>query len=609
MATTETIHTRLESSRKDLLDLTARNRLISTPRGRSRTRSIEIVDERSDEIFRLLVRERKSMSFLAGRESDDGEGAENEVLFQPEDEGDSDGELAARHTDTRLQTTLTSAALQKRLLQTFTDARTFEEEQGVSILYLAMGFLQWFEAPQSDKARFAPLLLVPVDLERQSAGTRFKLKIREEDITTNLSLQAKLNGEFGVTMPDVPDLEDLNPSDYFAEVANSVKDQERWEVLPNDMVLWFFSFAKFLMYRDLQPDNWPEHQPLDSHPIITGLLEEGFRSEPPICDDDEKIDPLISVADMIHVMDADSSQAVAMEEVRRGRHLVIQGPPGTGKSQTIANLIALAAKENKSVLFVAEKMAALEVVKRRLDNVGLGDMCLELHSNKANKRSVVDGLSRTLTIGRPKRPAGNKLIEELAALRDKLNGHVEILHQPLEHSRLTPYQVIGNLVRLRSKGVPPVDYELKGATEWSPSQLREHTGLLNDLLLHLREIGVPAQHPWRGAHVKALLPTDVDRIKTRLSDLIAKLDRVIKATVVLARELGIDAGGTALDSSMVGRLGRHLTRPQSSVGLARKGGIGLEPLGVLGLIGVVNDSIPQMPRRVSSERQVTPTVS
>ena len=105
---------------------------------------------------------------------------------------------------------------------------------------------------------------------------------------------------------------------------------------------------------------------------------------------------------MVHVVDADSSQTVAIEEVRRGRHLVVQGPPGTGKSQTIANLIALAVKEKKTVLFVAEKMAALEVVKRRLDNVDLGDMCLELHSHKANKRAVLEELAKTLYLGRPK---------------------------------------------------------------------------------------------------------------------------------------------------------------------------------------------------------------
>ena len=262
----------------------------------------------------------------------------------------------------------------------------------------------------------SPLLLLPVELERQNVGSRFKLRFREEEIATNLSLQAKLQSEFHVELPGLPEIEDLLPSTYMAAVSESIQNQDRWKVLPNDMVLWFFSFSKFLMYRDLQPENWPSDNPLEDHSLIAGLLEEGFCSDPPICGDDDKIDSLISAADMVHVMDADSSQTVAIEEIRRGRHMVIQGPPGTGKSQTIANLISVAVKENKSVLFVAEKMAALNVVKSRLDNVGLGDMCLELHSQKANKRSVVEDLARTLNLGRPKFGSTDGVIDSLSKL-------------------------------------------------------------------------------------------------------------------------------------------------------------------------------------------------
>src|ERR1700757_5431298 len=98
-----------------------------------------------------------------------------------------------------------------------------------------------------------------------------------------------------------------------------------------------------------------------------------------------------------HAVDADASQAQVIEEVRTGRNLVVQGPPGTGKSQTIANIIAAAAKEGKRVLFLAEKMAALAVVHDRLVKVGLRDVCLELHSRSANKKAVLGELARTIT--------------------------------------------------------------------------------------------------------------------------------------------------------------------------------------------------------------------
>ena len=205
---------RIQNTRHELLDLSARNRLISTPRSPSPGKKIEIVDERSEEVFRLLVRERKSMSFLSGiEESDDctvGD-AGSPLLTQPDEPSIGDGTSDARHVDLRLQTRLGSERLQSRLLSIYYDAQTYEQEQGVSILYLALGFLKWFESPSSDKARYAPLLLIPVDLKRQTAASRFHIEYREEDITTNLSLQAKLRGEFGIDLPEVPDMDELTP--------------------------------------------------------------------------------------------------------------------------------------------------------------------------------------------------------------------------------------------------------------------------------------------------------------------------------------------------------------------------------------------------------------
>lgn len=252
--------TRIENARRGLLDLSARNRLISTPRGSSQGRKVEIADERSEEVFRLLVRERKSMSFLPGVEGAEGGAvvdADSPLLAQPEEATTDDGSPDPRHVDLRLQTRLTSERLQGRLLSVSYDAQTYEQEQGVSILYLAMGFLKWYEAPSSDKPRYAPLLLIPVDLERQTAASRFHLKYREEDITTNLSLQAKLRDEIGVELPEVPEMEELSPDAYFDAVTAALADQPRWQVLRDDMVVWFFSFAKYLMYRDLDPATWP----------------------------------------------------------------------------------------------------------------------------------------------------------------------------------------------------------------------------------------------------------------------------------------------------------------------------------------------------------------
>jgi very-short-patch-repair endonuclease len=547
---------KLASARRDLLDLTGRNRLLHTPRSSTRSGRLEIVDEISDEVFRILVREKKAMVFSPDTSIQEEDG-ETGLLSQPDD--DEDG-VASRHRDTRLQTRLISEALQRKLLKLYYDARTFEEEQGVNILYLALGFLKWYEDDKSDRERHAPLLLIPVELDRQSVASRFRLRYTDEDVTTNLSLQEKLKVDFGVQLPDVPDVDDLSPTDYYAQVRQAVFPQPRWELLPNDMVLWFFSFSKFLMYRDLQPDTWPPERQIDQHGLVQSLLKSGFANEPAICSENGSIDDVLQPLDMIHIMDADSSQSLVIEEARRGRSLVVQGPPGTGKSQTIGNLIATAVKEGKKVLFVAEKMAALEVVKRRLDNIGLGDVCLELHSHKANKRAVLDELARTLSLGRPRIDDVKRQAGELKSVRDRLNRHAAILHSYLDPTSVTPFQALGELVRLRNAGIRPAEFELVDALTWTSTDLQEKRSMLQDLAIQMQEIGNPTHHPWRGVQLESVLPMDLDRIRSVIPGIIERVDRVISAMVDLARILQQEKSETALDASRIGQFGQFVTK-------------------------------------------------
>jgi very-short-patch-repair endonuclease len=560
MTSVNSIADKLEKARRDLLDLTTRNRLLSTSRSQTRSGRLEIVDELSEEVFRILVREQKKMTFQhsvkenAPLEFND----DSDAFSQPAEEERETNGVAARHLDSQLQTELSSEQLQRRLLKLHYEARTFEEEQGVNTLFLALGFLKWYEDDRSDKERFAPLLLIPVRLDRQSAAARFRLHYTEDEITTNLSLQEKLKHDFGLNLPDVPEIEELSPTHYFAVVREAISSKKRWEVLPNDMVLWFFSFAKFLMYRDLQADTWPEGRSIRDHVLVNGVMKDGFRSEPPFCDDVENIDRLLAPLDMIHVVDADSSQTVAIEEVRRGRNLVIQGPPGTGKSQTIANMIAVAVKEGKKVLFVAEKMAALEVVKRRLDHIHLGDMCLELHSNKANKRAVLDELGRTLSLGRPRINDVINQAEQLKNTRDKLNRHPEILHARLDPAPVTVFSALGQLVRLRAAGIEPADFALIDALKWSSTDVREKRGVLEDLMLHMQELGLPQLHPWRGVKLDAILPTDIDRVKIGLATICRRLDSLVASAEQLAALLNYGNVATPMDCSVAARMGQRL---------------------------------------------------
>lgn len=550
--------TKLDVERKALLDLTARNRLLNTPRHRARSKSVEIVDERSAEVYRILVDERRKMAFLPKPEDDPAPDAEPDVDLPPPVEPDAAEPIdptdpsvdlgdtpAPRHVDRNLQTALTDAALDKRLLGMFYDARTMEEEQGVNILYLALGFVQWYEDESSDVARHAPLVLVPCELVRSTVGGRISLVARDDDLTTNLSLKARLAADFGVTLPDLPE-DELDPTGYFAAVRDAIAGRDRWTVTDDDIVLGFFSFAKYLMYEDL--DLVRRGGADIGEETLSTLLGRGFDAEPPLWTGETRIDTELPAADLRHVMDADSSQTEAIEEVKAARHLVIQGPPGTGKSQTIVNLIAAAVAEGRRVLFVAEKLAALEVVHRRLDEIGLGGLCLELHSRKANKRQVLEALDRTLSLGSPSLDDLEQHVERLATVRDTLNAHAATLHTPLEPGGRTPYEILGAVVRLQDDGTPVPSGDLVGALEWTRADYDERVAALHVVRDLAERLGTPAEHPWRGSRVDAPLPSDLERLgasTATLGEQCAALDAIAPDT---ARTLAIDPPEHATDA-------------------------------------------------------------
>ena len=542
-----TIPELLEKSRNELLDLSTRNRLLSIPVSSKSARIIQVHDELSEGAYRLLVLEKKMVSFIPGRstkaaavESAPSEAEEDEEeigLPQPDDEEDSSTGLAKRHVDSRLQTALSPEGLQRRLLDLYRDARTMIEEQGVNILYLALGHLKWFEAEHADTPRYAPLILVPVELSRKSASERFVLRWTEDEIEENLSLSAKLKTDFGIEMPPFPDEEKFSATKYFEAVAKATSRAKNWEVIPNAITLGFFSFAKFLMYRDLDPENWPEAEVLINQPFITGLLLDGFPQSEPLLSDDVQLDELIPVSRLDHVVDADGSQTLAIEAVRQGRSMVIQGPPGTGKSQSITNIIATAVLDGKRVLFVAEKLAALEVVKRRLEREGLGALCLELHSNKANKRAVIEEIGRTWKLGRPKAANLESLIPKLEQRRGGLNDHVASLHEEHKPGGLTPFDVIGQLCVLGSRGSEAAEISFSGAEGWTSEQQREYRKLIHEITERIAQIGLPNQHPWRGVCRETVLRIDLDPLLKRVQSVGSKLDNLHETSVALATAL------------------------------------------------------------------------
>lgn len=490
----------LEDARRELIDISRRNRLLHTPRTGRRIHCLEFIDVDPDTVFVELARGGKAFCFRTEEESSDLEG---EARSKP---------LPV------LKSRISREVLDRRILKFFREARIIEEEQGVNILFLAIGFLKWFEDPRSDEACWAPLILLPVLIERRQGRDPFVLRARDDDLLVNVSLREKLHAISKVELPELPESDDWLASEYLDAVAASVSGEARWEVDREDVGLGFFTFSKFLMWRDLAASAWPEGGRLLAHPLVSALLGhgQGFDPAPPIADNDEPIDNKIDTAAAIHVLDADSSQALAVEEARQGRNLVIQGPPGTGKSQTIGNVIASAVHGGKSVLFVAEKAAALEVVHGRLKAVGLEALCLELHSRKATKAAVIASLDRALSIG------GAVALDagattSLRAVRDRLNVWSEALHREIGRSGRTPHQVMGQVLNLHADNVRPLAENLDAPGEWTAEELRLAEHSVDRAAAAVQKLGVtPTAHPWRGATGDLLNPFDADRLREAL---------------------------------------------------------------------------------------------
>lgn len=524
------VQKQLEENRRELLDLSTKNRLISIPLGSKSARLVQIFDERADEVYKRLITERKTFTFLPGKvrsksqtsnEMDEDVEQLVELPLPDDDDVDEVTGKAKRHTDSRLQTRLTPEVLQRRLFDLHNEARTLIEEQGVNVLYLAIGLLHWIDRNTANTPRQSPLLLIPVDLTRSSAQERFALRWREEDLMDNLSLAEKLRSEYQVQLPSLgqEDAETFDLATYFSAVEQSIAGVTGWSVEADGMCLGFFSFAKYLMYRDLDANLWPESHSLLEQPLLNQLLfpKEELMKESGLTLP-HSLDEWISPERLDHVVDADSSQTIAVELVRQGQNLVIQGPPGTGKSQTITNIIATAVLDGKRVLFLAEKLAALEVVKRRLEREGLAALCLELHSNKSRKASVLGELKVTWELGKPQMEGVSfqALNEQLHVHRTLLNEHPLRLH----HSKLNPipsaYTLLGTITTLGLPKGAETLVALPDIRALFPETIASIRHNLDQLSQSIATVGDPATHVWRGVGLRRYLGTERQEFLQRL---------------------------------------------------------------------------------------------
>ena len=510
------IEKEFKNLRKELLDLTLRNQLLNF---KTRAKTITIVNQSPVNLFQTLVLQDNKMYFVANKKDkkEDKSSVWDHIPFDFSKFSEGDKKLA---------TDLTPKELQKRLYYINNQAKTMLQEQGYNILYLAIGFLQWKDKSKPRQKNNAPLVLIPVAMERKKVGESFNLEWTGEDIQTNISLKAKLL-EAGIELPNFEFKRYGEVIDhYIASVRRAVSRMDGWEV-NNNVALGFFSFTKFVMYNDLNPEAWEDNVDLTKNELIQAIFNPAKNDQEAFKEED--IDSQLEYRDMYQVLDADSSQIAAIQDVKAGRNLVVEGPPGTGKSQTIVNLIAELLAEGKSVLFVSEKMAALDVVKDRLTGVGLGKFVLELHSHKTRRKKFLKDLQKATNV-RAQDPLNiDQTIRKLETLRRQLDDYSQIIHKPAFAVNLSPFQLYGmkesadDHFSRKNALMPLVRFQ-------NPETITLKE--LDDMKVSLENLAelyqtISKENPWSKCSPKSLLPADLREIEMLINDTLHALDNFL----------------------------------------------------------------------------------
>lgn len=320
-------------------------------------------------------------------------------------------------------------------------AKTAIEETGVNIAYLAFGFIHWTESENSQVKLQAPILLVPISIENESSVEPYYIKTDGDEIIVNPTFVFKLQNDYGIKFPEFDDY--LSIEEYLEKIETIVS-KLKWTV-SRECKIGIFSFLKINMYKDIKEN---ADTIIKNDGIRTLLGEITAQSN---VSSEGRVAHIHDLLDLHNVVDADSSQAEAIEYAKEGKSFVLQGPPGTGKSQTITNIIAECLYAGKKVLFVSEKLAALNVVYNKLKDVGLEEFCLELHSHKANKKQVIAELFRTLKLQKSGlSDKAEKELREKKELQKQLDDYAVGLHKIRPVINKTLYQLYEEVSACRS---------------------------------------------------------------------------------------------------------------------------------------------------------------
>lgn len=476
------IERKLDAWKKHLIDLGKRNPLINM---KTQAKSaLRFTSPSMMDLWDHIVNQEKTLEFdtILDNYEDDIEAADESEYF-------SYGEVETNHPPKDVQRILRS--LRKK-------TKTFADEQGINVLYMTFGIIEWKDSPSSTNINRSPLVLVPVSLTWESINSPICLSMIDDEILLNPAIKHKFSEEFNTEIPDLLPDEDIDS--YFKKLRQYA-DAEGFSV-KDEVYIGILSFSKISIYNDIDKHK----DQMAAHPLIQALsgdgdglkVQESLSIELGEIDHDSE-DP----TKVFQIVDADSSQQDAITYAKKGISFVLQGPPGTGKSQTITNIIAEQIASGKKVLFVSEKKAALDVVFRRLKDAGLADFCFILHDTKANKKAVVEQLRTVMEMSSKHAEISDAAmfeLDELVRCRDTLNGYANELNKKIEPLRKSVFQANGEISALDE--IEDVIFSFPNVTFVSDTEYRNILSLLNRLKESLSRMKTRiSDNPWRNSVV------------------------------------------------------------------------------------------------------------
>ena len=571
----------IEELRNKLIDTSRRNKLINYKRP-SKSRNLKIIDESAEFIFNHLVQNESKFEFKSIPEPDidsheieelkkeketlekklneknpsffENEREElnnklktitlqlnelqKQALLSAEERAKELGfnisdelpdinlmskDIDTKYIDNLLQTLHYPNEMEKILKNIERNARSIIEETGSNMLYLILGVLEWQEADYSDKTNKSPLITIPVTLTKLKFNNRyfFTLEYSGEGLETNRSLAEKLLFEFGIILPELT--EDVSFSTYIEQVKTTIKNKKRWRI-KQEIALDFLHFGKILMYQDLKEENWKDG--LFSNPILQDIFIGKVVTSDSIFAQEYDIDTNEIANSIPLVMDADSSQHSAIVDVIENKNVIIEGPPGTGKSQTIANIIASLLAEGKSILFVSEKLADLEVVYKRLENIGLGDFCLELHSNKSKKTQILHSIKKRMDSSYQNINEIDYTIKNIEYKKEQIREYINIIHQKYGNINQTIYSIFWKAELFRDS-TKNFTFDIPNAKQYTPFEL---SNILEELtkFKHFHENYDYESFFWQWLDLYKLNFTNIDSFLLVLEDIKKKYKKLLE---------------------------------------------------------------------------------